>query len=86
MFFNPAELHDLAPPDHLRELPEASVAELVAIVISEMPHMPHTLAVELKAFAETRAVHDGYRVAASLRYVHRREGLAQEIDDALDAD
>jgi hypothetical protein len=83
MFLHQTELNDLAPPAHLRQLPENAVAELTAIILSEFPHMPHTLSLELKAAIETRSAHDWRRVANALRHVYGRPGLSQEIDDAL---
>jgi hypothetical protein len=82
--FPPTELHDLQPPDHLRQLPADAVAGVVAIVISEFAGaMPHTLSLELKAFAETRTRHDAQRVANALRHYYGRPGLAQEVEDLL---
>lgn len=72
-----------ALPDHLRQLPQEIVAELVAIIISEFPHMPHTLSLELRAFVETRTIHDARRLANALRHYFGRPGLACEIEDAL---
>jgi hypothetical protein len=71
------------PPEHLRQLPEEVVAELTAIIISEMPCMPFTLGLELRAFAETRTVHDARRVANALRHACGHPGLAQEVEDRL---
>jgi hypothetical protein len=71
-------------PEHLRQLPEDIVAGLVSVVLSEMPCMPHTLGLELKAFTETRTVHDARRVANALRHAYGQPGLAQEIEDAID--
>jgi hypothetical protein len=70
-------------PEHLRQLPEEVVAELTATIISEVPHMPRTLGLELQAFAESRTVHDARRVARALRHAYGRPGLAQEIEDRL---
>jgi hypothetical protein len=74
---------DGGTPTHLRQLPEDTVAGVVSVVFSEMPHMPHTLALELKAFSETRTVHDARRVANALRHAYGQPGLAQEIEDAI---
>jgi hypothetical protein len=81
--FPPHVLNALDPPDPQRQLPEAAVAEVVAIIISELPRMPTTLGQELQAFAESRSVHDGRRVANALRHYHGREGLAKEVEDML---
>jgi hypothetical protein len=81
--FGEPGLNDLAPPGHLRQLPEDVVARLAATTISELPATPHTLGLELKAAIETRTVHDWRRVANALRHVYGRPGLAQEIEDAL---
>jgi hypothetical protein len=70
-------------PDHLRQLPEADVAAVVAVVISELPHMPYGLGQELQAFAESRTVHDARRLANALRHAYGREGLAREVEDVL---
>jgi hypothetical protein len=72
-------------PPHLRQLPEEEVARLVSIIVSEMPAMPYMLGLELRAFAETRTVHDARRVANALRHAFGRPGLAQEIEDTIDA-
>jgi hypothetical protein len=77
---------DLEPPDSPRRLPEETVAELVATIISDMPAMPPTLGLELEAFAECRAVRDARRLADTLRHDYGREGLAREIEDALSPD
>jgi hypothetical protein len=71
------------PDGHLRQLPELVVAELTSIIISEMPCMPHTLGLELRAFAESRTVHDARRVANALRHAYGRPGLAAEVEDRL---
>jgi len=69
--------------DDLRQLPEHTIAELVAFILSEVPHVPHTLGLELRPFVESRTVIDARRVSGSLRHVYGRPGLAQDIDDAL---
>jgi hypothetical protein len=69
--------------DHLRRLPEDAVAEVVAIIISEMPCMPNILGMELKAFAESRSTHDARRVANALRHTYGQPGLAAEVEDIL---
>jgi hypothetical protein len=75
---------DLQRPAHLRELPEADVAGAVAVVISEFPGgMPFNLQLELRAFAETRTVHDARRLANALRHYCGRVGLAREVEDLL---
>jgi hypothetical protein len=84
--FDPSDLNDLEPPDHLRQLPEEDVAGVVAIIISNIPQMPHTLGLELKAFAETRTVHDARRVANALRHAYGQAGLAAEVEDLLEGD
>jgi hypothetical protein len=71
------------PPDHLRRLPEDAVAEVVAIVISELPCMPHALGMELRAFAESRTIYDARRVSDALRHCFGRAGLAAEVEDLL---
>jgi hypothetical protein len=81
--FEQTDLNHLSPPDHLRQLPEAAVAEVVAIIISNIPCMPHTLGLELQAFAETRTVHDASRLANALRHYHGQAGLAAEVEDLL---
>jgi hypothetical protein len=68
-------------PGHLRQLPEEDVARVVSIIVSECPHMPYGLGEELKAFAETRTVHDARRLANALRRAYSREGLAREVED-----
>jgi hypothetical protein len=78
-----SDLNDLGPPDHLRQLDEEDVAAVVAIIISEMPTMPHTLGLELRAFAESRTVHDARRVANALRHAYGEAGLAAEVEDLL---
>jgi hypothetical protein len=83
--FDQAELNNLLPPAHLRRLTLDVVAKLALITVSEMPAMPPTLAMELEAAMESRTAHDWTRVASGLRYAGR-EGLAREIEDALDAD
>jgi hypothetical protein len=70
-------------PDPQRQLPEDAVAEVVAIIISNMPCMPHTLGLELQALAESRTVHDARRVANALRHYHGQAGLAAEVEDIL---
>jgi hypothetical protein len=81
--FDQSDLHRLDPPDHLRQLPEDAVAEVVAVIVSNIPCMPHTLGLELQAFAETRTVHDARRVANALRHYHGQAGLAAEVEDLL---
>jgi hypothetical protein len=70
-------------PERPERLPEEAVAEVVAIVVSEMPCMPDPLAQEVQAFAESRSRRDAERVANSLRHYYGREGLAREVEDAL---
>jgi hypothetical protein len=67
----------------LLPLPEAAVAEVVAIIIGNIPHMPSTLGSALKAFAESRTVHDARRLATALRHDHGQAGLAAEVEDLL---
>jgi hypothetical protein len=50
--FDRSDLNALEPPDH--QLPEDVVAGLASVIISELPHMPHGLAEELKAAIEMR--------------------------------
>jgi hypothetical protein len=71
------------PPDHLRQLPVEEVARVVSTLISELPHMPYSLGLELQAFAESRTRHDAQRLVNALRHVHGREGLAKEVEDLL---
>jgi hypothetical protein len=70
-------------PDHQRQLPESIVGHLAAIVISEFPVLHMTLQQELRAFVETRTIHDATRLANALRHYFGRPGLAAEIEDAL---
>ena len=84
--FDQAELYDPPPPDHLRQLPEAVVGHLAAIIMSEFPVLHLTLRLELRAFVESRTLHDAKRLANALRHVYGRPGLAQETEDALSAD
>jgi hypothetical protein len=84
--FDQAELYALPPPDHLRQLPDAVVGHLAAIVMSEFPVLHLTLQQELRAAMETRTAHDWQRVANALRHAYGRPGLAQEIEDALSVD
>jgi hypothetical protein len=81
--FDQANLTDPEPPDHLRRLPENAVAEVVAIIVSNIPCMPSPLGEELQAFAESRTVRDARRVANSLRHYHGQAGLAAEVEDVL---
>jgi hypothetical protein len=81
--FDQSDLHRLEPPDHLRQLPEDAVAGVVAIIISELPHMPYGLGLELRAFAESRTIHDARRLANALRHCEGRPGLAKEVEDIL---
>lgn len=81
-----SEMFDDGPPAHLRQLPESVVGHLAAIVLSEFPVLHFTLRLELRAFIETRTVHDGRRLANALRHYYGRPGLAQEVEDALDTD
>jgi hypothetical protein len=83
MIFDQSDLNALAPPKHLRQIPTEDVARVVAIIISNIPHMPSTLGQELQAFAETRTVHDARRVANALRHCHGQAGLAAEVEDIL---
>jgi hypothetical protein len=76
-------MDDDTTAEHLRQLPEEVVAELTAAIISEVPHMPYTLGLELQAFAESRTVHDARRLAKALRHAYGRPGLAQEVEDRL---
>jgi hypothetical protein len=59
------------------------VARVVAIIISDLPHMSYGLTLELQAFAETRTRHDAQRLANALRHAYGRSGLAQEVEDLL---
>jgi hypothetical protein len=72
-------------PDHLRQLPADDVARVVSIIRSEVPRavMSYGLALEVEAFAETRTVHDGRRLANALRHAYGRPGLAAEVEDIL---
>jgi hypothetical protein len=81
--FDQSDLHRLEPPDHLRQIDAEGVARVVAIIISNMPCMPHILGLELQAFAETRTVHDARRVANALRHYRGQAGLAAEVEDLL---
>lgn len=86
MFIRPAsELPHPRDPDARdnHQLSASVVAGLVSIVLSDVPHMPNELALELRAFAESRTVADARRVANSLRHHYGRPGIAQEFDDAL---
>jgi hypothetical protein len=82
--FDQSDLNHLEPPDHLRQLPTEDVARVVAIIISDFAGaMPHTLGLELQAFAATRTIHDARRLANALRHYHRQAGLAAEVEDIL---
>jgi hypothetical protein len=70
-------MSDDGPPDHLRQLPESVVGHLAAAVLSEFPVLHFGLGLELRAFIETRTVHDGRRLANALRHYYGRPGLAQ---------
>jgi hypothetical protein len=83
MIFDQSDLNALAPPDHLRHLPTEDVARVVAIVISNIPHMPTTLGAELQAFAETRTISVARTLANALRHYHGQPGLAGEVEDLL---
>jgi hypothetical protein len=66
--FVPTALPDPGPPEHL---PVEAVAEVTAIIISEVAHMPSTLGQTIKAFTDSRTVHDARRLADALCYNHR---------------
>jgi hypothetical protein len=81
--FDQSDLSGIEPPDHLRQLPADTVAEVVAVIVSNIPCMPHTLGLELQAFAETLTVHDARRLANALRHAYGHAGLAAEVEDLL---
>ena len=85
--FPPNELNDLPLPDHLRQLPQEVVDRLAGVIASEFAGaMPYTLGLELEGFVRDRTVWDARRLANALRHVYGRDGLAREIEDAIDAD
>ena len=47
---------------------------------------PYTLGIELEGFVRDRTVWDARRLANALCHVYGRDGLAREIEDAIDAD
>ena len=85
--FEQTELNDLAPPDHLRQLPREVVERLAGIIASEFAGaMPYTLRLELEGFVRDRTVHDARRCERALRHCYGKPGLAREIEDAIGAD
>ena len=57
------------------------------VIVSEFAGAtPYTLGIELEGFVRDRTVWDARRLANALCHVYGRDGLAREIEDAIDAD
>jgi hypothetical protein len=80
-----AAMSEGGPPERLRVLDEDVVARLISIIRSEFAGaLPWTLRFELEGFERDRTVFDARRVANALRHHYDREGLAREIEDAIE--
>ena len=71
-------------PDHLQPIELASAVQaLCDRIATEIPAHQYGVAAEFYAFLETRAPHDGRRLANALRHVLKRPDLAAEVEALL---
>ena len=71
-------------PDHLKPIEPAAAAHAVCErIATEAPGYQHGVAAKFYAFMETRAPHDGRRLAHALRHVLKRPDLAAEVEALL---
>lgn len=72
----------------MKQIPEEQVQAMCEKIEHELltrTMFPHTVFLEMKAFAETRTLHAARQLANALRHIERREDLAREVEAIIEA-